>query len=81
MLTALQMRWVSSRGGRTIADVLEDEKGDRYVMMWSGPNKEEVRVYIPDEKVLEEMFRPKRKIKGRLVRNCSPLAKTNRKLK
>lgn len=43
--------WLVSRGGRTEADVLGDERG-QYVMM----NNRTIKTYIPPQEELERLF-------------------------
>lgn len=40
--------WLTTRGGRTIADLKEDEKGKKYVLMGDGNGGLE-KVYAPKE--------------------------------
>lgn len=48
-ITLSQTKWLNSRGGRTMKDVLEDEKG-LYVLMSVGRNYNE-KVYLPKPNV------------------------------
>lgn len=39
--------WLDQRGGRTMSDVEYDEKGNMFVVMWSGIHKTWVKYYLP----------------------------------
>ena len=47
MISYSEAMWLRTRGGRSEADVLEDENG-KYVYMSAGVKDEQVRVYIPE---------------------------------
>lgn len=46
MITYLEKAWLNSRGGRTEDDVKKDERGE-YVLMGSGKQGVDMKVYIP----------------------------------
>jgi len=46
MITYLEKAWLNSRGGRTEDDVKTDERG-QYVLMTTGKQGVNMKVYIP----------------------------------
>jgi hypothetical protein len=46
MITYLEKAWLNSRGGRTEDDVKKDDRG-QYVLMASGKQGVDMKVYIP----------------------------------
>jgi len=53
-LSELEIKWLSSRGGRLARDVYQDEKW-KYVVMINEKG-EEVKEYIPKKRKLIKMF-------------------------
>lgn len=56
-MTVMELRWLRTRGGRTSVDVSIDEIG-KYVLM-GNRYMEGMKVYIPSQKELVEMFQIK----------------------
>ena len=44
-LTDKQIKWLDSRGGRTIDDVLQDDYGLFVWMVWS--DRSDMKIYLP----------------------------------
>lgn len=45
-LTFKEEQWLRTHAGRNSADLFMDEEGRKFVMMWSGKNHEEVKIYL-----------------------------------
>lgn len=52
-LTPLQKRWLRTRGGRSIGDVLYTKLGTPYVLMSAGRGCEPEKVFLPDDAAIK----------------------------
>lgn len=59
----LKKRWLLNQGGRTIIDDLELDNIGQYVWMWDGYKREPVKVYLPSEEKLKELYLQKKSCK------------------
>ena len=72
MKKTILVKWLNSKGGRTMEDIVKDPKNPhnnrgRYIMMWSSLLKDYVRVYLPySEQMKKELNQNKRSNEKRI---------------